>query len=306
MVAGVFLGCATPPPKAMQPPELTLEEPRPPNNPLIAITPDIITLATANNADITDFHYFISTSIVLELIKEDRRVGSFAIDPRTGEGHFTEINRQDQIEILPGTRGVIRNHVNTNADMSVIEICFDESDFDRTLTFEKNMAGDRFNLSYDKATQSINYGGKRYKVNLFNAVNLPYLLVRYGETITNRSNIRKLGGRLQSQHITGSISENATRNNIDVTASKIVTEDKNGVLSEITTGTVNETGNNIRIETITENKNGVLTKTVITTRNKEFLLWEWTVTTTTKTRIIDNEVVVVSETQKSPVRLKEF
>jgi hypothetical protein len=70
MVIGVFFGCATSPTVISSSLKLTLEEPGPPNNPLIAITPDILTLAAANNADITDLHYYVSTAIVLELARD--------------------------------------------------------------------------------------------------------------------------------------------------------------------------------------------------------------------------------------------
>jgi hypothetical protein len=195
LLAGIitvaFLGCVTKPKNSVVV-EVKTEE-LPPNYPLTPITSEIISLATKQKTNLRDFQYYISTILVLEPKVDDERIGNFVIS--NGEGLFMETVRQNQIEIFPGTKGILNEQTNTNGEITIIEICFDEKDKSKSLTFQKNMRGDRFNLVYDKATQSINYGGQRYQLRMFDNGNVPYLLIRYSETIAGNSSVRKLGGR---------------------------------------------------------------------------------------------------------------
>jgi hypothetical protein len=186
-----------------------MKEPSP-RTPLVPLTQKIIRRVERNQLAINRFQYYISAAIVLE--KEERK-DNLTIS-ETGEGWLEETVTLKQVEILPATKGVmkdsrdtvtyisaigaVRDSRDTNGTISAIEVCFDENDTDKILTFKKDAAGDRFILDYDYAKGTIHYGGETYKLRMFTTKDDPYLLVRYYEKTLDAPDVRKLAGQPKS------------------------------------------------------------------------------------------------------------
>jgi hypothetical protein len=159
--------------------------------PMVPITQKIITRVQGNGGDIKNFKFYISAAVILErdIITESLQISD------TGEGWLREPIVQEGIEIFPGTKGVLIKYSDANPNASTIEVCFDETDRHKTLTFIKNAVEDRYYLDYNRAEKNIIFNGETYNLRMFDNTSSPHLLIRYTEPITTNPNVQRLDGR---------------------------------------------------------------------------------------------------------------
>jgi hypothetical protein len=176
--------------------------PPPPNvseTSLVPITQDIISLVINSGKALKDFQYYLSGAIALE----HDGLPESSIEINKGEGLAKVIYVPVIISIDGGTKGVLKtlwvDDVNDPRVAHKFAVCFGENN-DERLHFEENATGTRFDLVYDKSSQSIVYGGKPYRLRIMSANNPPYLLIRYKEETSVQPVIRQVPGRSVSQH----------------------------------------------------------------------------------------------------------
>jgi hypothetical protein len=171
----------------------------PPSYPLVPITKKIISRVDAQNEQLGKFRFYISTLTILESVSKGNGNLIFTKD---GGGKFMETDKKDQIEIMPGRKGILKNHfIDPFDNRDALEICFEENtlsstDMNRTLIFKESEYEDgRFYLE----ANSIIYGGQTYTVNVSDT---PFLLIRYIEIVSDSTpTIRKLGDRPNGVYI---------------------------------------------------------------------------------------------------------
>jgi hypothetical protein len=163
--------------------------------PLVPFTQKIIIRVQDNGQDIKVFQYYISAAIILE--KESRNEKLEISD--TGEGLLTKYIIREQIEIFPGTRGILINYTDTNPDALVIEVCFDEKDTTKTLKFIKKASEDRYYLDYNQEMHNIEFGGEIYSLHMFENTSSPHLLIRYDDPTARSADVQQAEGQMKSK-----------------------------------------------------------------------------------------------------------
>ncbi|GHU96873.1 hypothetical protein FACS189483_01110 [Spirochaetia bacterium] len=159
--------------------------------PLVPVTESIIRRVQDNGKHITGFQYYISAAIILEREQRSETVQIFD----TGEGLLEENVIREQIEIFPGAGGTFIRYHEPNPGASIIEICFDENDGNKTLIFRKNAVDGRFYLDYNRQRGTIVYAGQTYTLRMFDNTDAAYLLIRYYDPVPRGPHVQRLGGR---------------------------------------------------------------------------------------------------------------
>ncbi|MFP3042000.1 hypothetical protein LQZ19_09290 [Treponema primitia] len=208
-LAGVLVGCKTPPPPEPTPAPAPLPPvrkeapvtrearpaaPPPPEIPARPVTRGILELIGKSAYETRDLQYFISSGITLEHGK------GMQIDIEIyqgGEGMIKEINAQEKIIIPKDTGGILIPDTDPAipGGPRTLKICFDDVD-EHTLTFRENSADNRFYLVFREDRQYgefTEYGNETYRVDFKGEI--PYVYVKLDERTDDQPRTRELRGR---------------------------------------------------------------------------------------------------------------